>query len=103
MVSPRSTMKAISSCNAEPSIDDDQPADPTESAVTGRASGADVVAASVAGLVGAGPPDSRRVRPTRTASTTTASAMNRTATAISTVPRPIPDCTAAGGVAGTTV
>jgi hypothetical protein len=96
-------MKAINSCNAEPSIGDDQPADPTESAVAGGAGGDDGLAASVDGLVGAARPALRRVRPARTASTTTASAINRTATAISTVPRPIPDCTAAGGVAGTTV
>ena len=101
-------MKAISSCNPEPSIGDDQPADPTESAVMGGAvvggtGGDDGPAASVDGVVGAACPDRRRVRPARTASTTTASAITRTASAISTVPRPIPDCTAAGGVAGTTV
>ena len=97
-------MNAISSCNAEPSIGDDQPADPTESAVVVTDVGGGVgLAASVDGLVGAARPDRRRVRPARTASTTTASAINRTATAISTVPGPIPDCTAAGGVAGTTV
>src|SRR5664279_3996831 len=96
-------MKAISSCNAEPSIGDDQPADPTESAVAGGAAGDDGPAAAVDGPVGAASPDRRRVCLARTASTTTASATNRTATAISTVPGPIPDCTAAGGIAGTTV
>ena len=101
-------MKAIRSCNPEPSIGDDQPADPTESAVMGGAvvggtGGDDGLTATVAGLVGAASPDRRRVRLARTASTTTASAINRTVTAISTVPGPIPDCTAAGGVAGTTV
>jgi hypothetical protein len=38
-----------------------------------------------------------------TTSATTAIAINRTASAISTVPRPIGDCAAAGGVAGATV
>jgi len=81
--------------------------DPTESAVMGGAvvgwaSGGGAVA-SVDGLVGAALPDRRRVRLAWTASTTTASAITRTASAISTVPRPIPDCTTAGGVAGTTV
>lgn len=57
----------------------------------------------VGGPVGAAWPDRRRVRPARTASTTTASAISRTARAIGTVPGPIPDWTAAGGVAGTTV
>ena len=96
-------MNAISSCNAQPSIGDDQPADPTESTVAGGACGDDGLTATVDGLVGAASPDRRRVRLARTASTTTASAINRTARAISTVPGPIPDCTAAGGVAGTTV
>ena len=95
-------MNAISSCNAEPSIGDDQPAELVESAVVGGA-GDDGPAASVHGPVGAASPDRRRVCLARTASTTTASATNRTASAISTVPRPIPDCTKAGGVAGTTV
>jgi hypothetical protein len=38
-----------------------------------------------------------------TTSATTAIAINRTASAISTVLRPIEDCAAAGGVAGATV
>ena len=102
MVSPSATMNVISASNDEPSIGDDQSVGLDRGSVPITTDGS-VRRASGAGAAGTGPPGGRRRRVLLTTSSTTTSAISSTARAMSTVPRPIPDCAAAGGVAGTTV
>src|SRR6476659_10196819 len=102
IVSPNSTMNAIRSSNDDPSTGDDHWAAAPATAAGAPAGATDWTCGSDRIGVGACCEPGRR-RVALTTSATTAIAINRTASAISTVPRPIGDCAAAGGVAGATV